>query len=44
VVVEFASADGDPLALKMLTGEVWSGPNRLTFECDFAMPTLPNIE
>jgi hypothetical protein len=44
VVAEFASEDGDPLALKMLTGDVWSGPNRLTFECDFALPTLPNIE
>jgi GTPase SAR1 family protein len=44
VVAEFASEDGDPLGLKMLTGQVWSGPNSLTFECDFTLPTLPNIE
>src|SRR5262249_48397010 len=44
VVVEIASADGDPLALKLLTGEAWSGKNRLTFESDFALPTLPQIE
>jgi hypothetical protein len=44
VVAEFASDDGDPLGLKMLTGQIWSGPNSLTFECDFALPKLPNIE
>jgi hypothetical protein len=44
VVAEFASEEGDPLALKMLTGPVWSGPNSLTFESDFALPTLPKIE
>jgi hypothetical protein len=44
VVAEFASEEGDALGLKMLTGETWSGPNSLTFECDFALPVLPNIE
>jgi GTPase SAR1 family protein len=44
VVAEFASDEGDPLGLKMLTGQIWSGPNSLTFECDFALPALPKIE
>jgi hypothetical protein len=45
VVVEMASADGDPLALSMLTGDVAIGKNRLTFECtDFRPPVLPDIE
>jgi hypothetical protein len=45
VVVDMASADGDPTALALLTGDVWSGKNRLTFECtDFRPPILPDIE
>jgi hypothetical protein len=44
VVVEIASAAGDPLGMRLLAGEAHSGPNRLTFESDFAMPTLPTIE
>ncbi len=44
VVVEVASPDGDPFGLKLLTGEVWSGKSVVTFESDFAMPTLPKIE
>jgi hypothetical protein len=44
VVVEIASEDGDPLAMRLLAGDVNSGPNRLTFASDFAMPTLPAIE
>ncbi|MBY0523733.1 MAG: GTPase domain-containing protein [Gemmataceae bacterium] len=44
VVVEFASASGDPLAIKMLSGENMCGANRITFESDFAMPTMPKIE
>jgi hypothetical protein len=35
---------GDPLAIRLLTGEVNSGPNRIAFESDFAMPALPKIE
>jgi hypothetical protein len=44
VVAEFAAPDGDPLALRLLTGDAWSGKNRLTFACDFSMPSLPKIE
>jgi hypothetical protein len=44
VVMEISSADGDPLAMRLLTGEVWSGNNRVTFESDFRMPVLPAIE
>ncbi len=44
VVVEIASADGDPLGMRLLAGEASAGPNRLTFESDFAMPALPRIE
>jgi hypothetical protein len=43
-VVEIASDDDDPLAIRLLSGEAWSGPNHLTFESDFALPTLPRIE
>jgi hypothetical protein len=43
-VVEISSADSDPLAIRMLTGELWSGNNRVTFDSDFRMPTLPVIE
>lgn len=43
VVVEIASGD-DALALRMLAGEAVSGPNRVTFESDFALPKLPVIE
>ncbi len=35
---------GDPLAIRLLCGEVNSGPNRITFESDFTMPALPRIE
>jgi hypothetical protein len=44
VVVEIASDDGDPLGMRLLAGEANSGPNRLTFESDFALPALPRIE
>jgi hypothetical protein len=43
-VVEICSTDGDPLAIRMLTGELWSGNNRVTFDSDFRMPVLPAIE
>jgi hypothetical protein len=43
-VAEVASADGDPLALRLLTGDVAVGPNTLTFESDFSLPQLPKIE
>jgi hypothetical protein len=44
VVMEVGSADGDPLAMRLLSSEVWSGNNRVTFESDFRMPVLPAIE
>src|SRR5262249_1679470 len=44
VVVEVSSAEGELLAMRMLNGEVWSGNNHVTFESDFRMPVLPNIE
>ena len=44
VVVEIASDDDDPLAMRLLSGEANSGANRLTFESDFALPALPKIE
>jgi hypothetical protein len=43
-VADFVSGDNDPLALRMLSGEVQSGPNRLTFESDFTPPVMPAIE
>jgi hypothetical protein len=43
-VADIASADGDPLAMRLLSGEVHSGNNMLTFESDFRMPTMPKIE
>jgi hypothetical protein len=42
--MDISSTDGDPFAMKLLSGEVWSGQNHLTFESDFALPSLPNIE
>jgi hypothetical protein len=43
-MVELYSTDGDQLAIRMLTGELWSGNNRVTFDSDFRMPVLPAIE
>jgi hypothetical protein len=44
VIVDHASEDGDPLAIRLISGEVWSGNNQLLFESDFTLPTLPRIE
>ncbi|MCS6850036.1 MAG: hypothetical protein NZ700_02565 [Gemmataceae bacterium] len=44
VVLEITSDDGDPWALRLLSGEVASGPHRLIFRSDFALPRLPTIE
>jgi hypothetical protein len=41
---EVASDDGDPVALRMLCGEVKGPTGVLLFECDFKMPVLPRIE
>jgi hypothetical protein len=43
-VVADVSFDGDPLALRMLTGDVQTPKGRLTFGSDFALPQLPVIE
>jgi hypothetical protein len=44
VVLDIAAEDGDPLGMRLLTGEIASGAHRLTFESEFALPTLPRIE
>lgn len=44
VVLDLSSADGEPLALQLLSGEVWAGTNCLKFESDFALPGLPPVE
>jgi hypothetical protein len=41
---EIASGDDDPLAMRLLSGEVHSGDSTLTFESDFPMPVMPKIE
>jgi hypothetical protein len=43
-VVEIASEENDPLAVRLLSGEANSGKNSLTFESDFTMPAMPKIE
>jgi hypothetical protein len=43
-VAEFASADDDPLGMKMLSDTISSGKNSLVFESDFNMPVLPKLE
>jgi len=43
-VAEISSDGNDPLAMRLLSGEVNSGKNSLTFESDFAMPAMPKIE
>jgi negative regulator of sigma E activity/GTPase SAR1 family protein len=43
-VVEFRSEDNDPLAMRLLSGETWSGRNGIKFESDFTMPKLPRVE
>lgn len=44
VVLDIASVEGEPLALQLLTGEVWSGGTMLGFESDFRLPELPPVE
>jgi hypothetical protein len=44
LVMDLISNEDDPLAMNLLSGEVWCGTNHLTFESDFAMPVLPSIE
>jgi hypothetical protein len=43
-IVEIKSDPGDPLAMRLLSGEARSGKHTLTFESDFELPVLPRIE
>jgi GTPase SAR1 family protein len=43
-VAEIVSEESDPLAMRLLSGEVHSGKHTLTFESDFSVPTIPKIE
>jgi hypothetical protein len=43
-VADISSEGNDPLAMRMLSGEVNSGKNSLMFESDFTMPAMPKIE
>lgn len=44
VVLNLASLPGEPLAMRFLSGPVYSEANMLTFESDFTMPVLPAVE
>jgi hypothetical protein len=44
VVADMYPPDGDPLGMRLLSGETLSGTHRITFESDFHMPVLPKIE
>jgi GTPase SAR1 family protein len=43
-VLTVASADDDDLAMRLLSGEVARGKNRLYFQSDFHLPELPKVE
>jgi hypothetical protein len=43
-IAEFHSDGGDPLALRLLSGETRLGKHSVTFASDFDMPVLPRIE
>jgi hypothetical protein len=43
-ICEIASDGNDPFAMRLLSGEVSSGQQRLVFESNFNMPVLPKIE
>lgn len=44
LMLEFDSAPGDPLAIQLLSGEIYAGNNRMVFESDFRMPVMPAID
>jgi hypothetical protein len=44
VIADVSSDDNDRLALRMLCGDVQTPKGRVTFESDFALPSLPKIE
>jgi hypothetical protein len=43
-VGDITSDENDPLAMRLLSGEVSVGKNSLTFASDFTMPAMPKIE
>ena len=43
-VGDVSSEETNPLAMRMLSGEIQVGKNSLTFESDFTMPVMPKIE
>ena len=43
-IVEFHSDDGDPLAMRLLSGETRRGKHSITFVSNFDMPVLPRLE
>lgn len=44
VVFEAKSDGDDPLALRLLAGQIFAGNNYVNFGTDFSIPTLPEIE
>jgi hypothetical protein len=44
LVLVYSSTENERLAIRMLCGDNYLGPNRVTFESDFAMPKLPKVE
>jgi hypothetical protein len=43
-LLDISSDESDPLAIRLLSGEVNVGRNSLTFASDFTMPQMPTIE
>ncbi len=43
-LLDISSDESDPLAIRLLNGEVNVGRNSLTFASDFTMPQMPTIE
>jgi len=44
VLLEISSDESDPLAFRLLSGDVEASGQRLTFSSDFALPVVPKIE
>lgn len=43
-ILEITSETSDNLAMRWLSGEVWSGANMLSFRSDFHQPELPPVD
>jgi GTPase SAR1 family protein len=43
-ILHLGNEDRDVLGMRLLSGDVEAGKNRLTFESDFTMPAMPKIE